>query len=276
MKGLKKMMVAVVALGMLAGCSGGSGAATENSTGERKAPAEITVYFTRHGKTMLNTTEKAQGWSDAPLTPAGIEVAEAVGKGIGDSIKFDRVYTSDSGRAIETAELILENADQKAPIKKDKRLREFNFGTFEGVPSEEMIVGIAKDKKVDPEEYFEEAAKGGFVNLNKQLANDLAEVDKKNVKEGENWPTESYDTVEARGKEAVEDIVSDAEKNGDDSILVVSHGMTLATILNELDPNVAKEIPASGLENASISKAVYKDGKWKVESVNDMSYVEKE
>lgn len=276
MKGLKKMMVAVVALGMLAGCSGGSSAATENSTGERKAPAEITVYFTRHGKTMLNTTEKAQGWSDAPLTPTGIEVAEAVGKGIGDSIKFDRVYTSDSGRAIETAELILENADQKAPIKKDKRLREFNFGTFEGVPSEEMIVGIAKDKKVDPEEYFEEAAKGGFVNLNKQLANDLAEVDKKNVKEGENWPAESYETVEARGKEAVEDIVSDAEKNGDDSILVVSHGMTLATILNELDPNVAKEIPASGLENASISKAVYKDGKWKVESVNDMGYVEKE
>ncbi|MFD2387434.1 hypothetical protein [Enterococcus rivorum] len=35
------------------------------------------------------------------------------------------------------------------------------------------------------------------------------------------------------------------------------------------------ELPAGGLKNASISKVTYKDGKYKVESVNDMSYVEK-
>lgn len=51
--------------------------------------------------------------------------------------------------------------------------------------------------------------------------------------------------------------------------------MTLAAILNELDDRVAEEIPVSGLENASISKAVYKNGKWTVESINDLSYVEK-
>ena len=227
-------MIAFVALtGLLAGCSGGSGAASEESKA-KEAPKEITVYFTRHGKTMLNTKERAQGWSDAPLTPAGIEFSEAVGKGIGDSIKFDKVYSSDSGRAIETAEVILENAGQKVPVEKDKRLK-----------------------------------------LNQQLSNDLAAVDKKNVKEGENWPAEDYDTVVKRGTEAVEDIVAKAEKEGDEDILIVSHGMTLAAILNELDDRVAEEIPVSGLENASISKAVYKNGKWTVESVNDLSYVEK-
>ena len=111
--------------------------------------------------------------------------------------------------------------------------------------------------------------------MNQQLSNDLAAVDEKNVKEGENWPAEDYDTVVKRGTEAVEDIVAKAEKEGDEDILIVSHGMTLAAILNELDDRVAEEIPVSGLENASISKAVYKNGKWTVESVNDLSYVEK-
>lgn len=273
----KKVFVGMLSLGLLAGCSGG-GSTTDSTeaAGGGKAD-EVTVYFTRHGKTMLNTTGKAQGWSDAPLTPAGIEVAEDVGTGIGDSIKFDKVYTSDSGRAIETAEILLDKAGQKAKINKDKRLREFNFGTFESTPGAESIEAIAKTKDLTADEYTEKAAKegGGYNGFIKELSDDLAEIDKENVKEDENWPAESYDEVAKRSKEALDEIVEDASKNGDDSILVVSHGMTLATLLNELDSSGASEIPMSGLENASISKAVYKDGKWKIETVNDMSYAEK-
>lgn len=273
----KKVFVGMLSLGLLAGCSGG-GSTTDSTeaAGGGKAD-EVTVYFTRHGKTMLNTTGKAQGWSDAPLTPAGIEVAEDVGTGIGDSIKFDKVYTSDSGRAIETVEILLDKAGQKAKINKDKRLREFNFGTFESTPGAESVEAIAKRKDLTADEYTEKAAKegGGYNGFIKELSDDLAEIDKENVKEDENWPAESYDEVAKRSKEALDEIVEDASKNGDDSILVVSHGMTLATLLNELDSSVASEIPMSGLENASVSKAVYKDGKWKVETVNDMSYAEK-
>lgn len=277
MNRFKKVIVGMLSLGLLAGCSGG-GSTTDSTeaAGGGKAD-EVTVYFTRHGKTMLNTTGKSQGWSDAPLTPAGIEVAEDVGTGIGDSIKFDKVYTSDSGRAIETAEILLDKAGQKAKINKDKRLREFNFGTFESTPGAESVEAIAKRKDMTADEYTEKAAKegGGYNGFIKELSDDLAEIDKGNVKEDENWPAESYDEVAKRSKEALDEIVEDASKNGDDSILVVSHGMTLATLLNELDSSVASEIPMSGLENASISKAVYKDGKWKVETVNDMSYAEK-
>lgn len=277
MNRFKKVIVGMLSLGLLAGCSGG-GSTTDSTeaAGGGKAD-EVTVYFTRHGKTMLNTTGKSQGWSDAPLTPAGIEVAEDVGTGIGDSIKFDKVYTSDSGRAIETAEILLDKAGQKAKINKDKRLREFNFGTFESTPGAESVEAIAKRKDLTADEYTEKAAKegGGYNGFIKELSDDLAEIDKENVKEDENWPAESYDEVAKRSKEALDEIVEDASKNGDDSILVVSHGMTLATLLNELDSSVASEIPMSGLENASISKAVYKDGKWKVETVNDMSYAEK-
>lgn len=156
-------------------------------------------------------------------------------------------------------------------------MREFNFGTFESTPGAESIEAIAKTKDLTADEYTEKAAKegGGYSGFIKELSDDLAEIDKENVKEDENWPAESYDEVAKRSKEALDEIVEDASKNGDDSILVVSHGMTLATLLNELDSSGASEIPMSGLENASISKAVYKDGKWKIETVNDMSYAEK-
>lgn len=277
MERFKKVIVGLLSLGLLAGCSGGGAATDSSEAAAGKKSEEVTVYFTRHGKTMLNTTGKSQGWSDAPLTPAGIEVAEDVGTGIGDSIKFDKAYTSDSGRAIETAEILLDKAGQKAKINKDKRLREFNFGTFESTPGAESVEAIAKRKDLTADEYTEKAAKegGGYNGFIKELSDDLAEIDKENVKEDENWPAESYDEVAKRSKEALDEIVEDASKNGDDSILVVSHGMTLATLLNELDSSVTSDIPMSGLENASISKAVYKDGKWNVETVNDMSYAEK-
>ncbi|WP_367378991.1 histidine phosphatase family protein [Enterococcus gilvus] len=277
MNRLKKVVVGMLSIGLLAGCSGGGAATDATDTSADKKADGVTVYFTRHGKTMLNTTGKSQGWSDAPLTPAGIEVAEDVGTGIGKSITFDKVYSSDSGRAIETAEIILDKSGQKAKINKDKRLREFNFGTFEATPGAESVEAIAKRKELTADEYTEKAAKegGGYNGFIKELSDDLAEIDKENVKENENWPAENYAAVAKRSKEALDDIVDEASENGDDSILVVSHGMTLATLLNELDSSVSADIPMSGLENASISKATYKNGKWKVETINDMSYAEK-
>lgn len=74
---------------------------------------------------------------------------------------------------------------------------------------------------------------------------------------------------------ALDQIVSDAKKNGDDSILIVSHGMTIVSMLNEIDPEVSEKVPSSGLKNASISKVTYKNGKATIKSVNDLSYAEK-
>lgn len=80
-------------------------------------------------------------------------MAEDVGKGIGDTIKFDKVYSSDSGRAIETAEIIMDNAGQKEKVLKDKRLREFNFGTFEATSGAESVKAIAERKNLSADEY---------------------------------------------------------------------------------------------------------------------------
>ena len=33
--------------------------------------AKTRLYIVRHGKTMFNTIDRAQGWSDTPLTAVG-------------------------------------------------------------------------------------------------------------------------------------------------------------------------------------------------------------
>ena len=60
--------------------------------------ADVTLYVTRHGKTMFNTVHRAQGWADTPLTPAGVEVAQKLGRGLQTTpfIAWDSDSESDS------------------------------------------------------------------------------------------------------------------------------------------------------------------------------------
>jgi len=273
---LKKMVVGVALLSMLlVGCSNGTAKEEKKAETKEKANSEVVIYLARHGKTMLNTVDRSQGWIDAPLTPAGVEVAEQLGKGLSD-VTFDKVVTSDSGRAIETAELVLKNNGQEKMMKemtKDKRLREYNFGTYEGLMNEEMLTAVAKEQGKTYEEYNEWMKEVGFYKGIIEFADVLSELDKKNVEEGANWPAEDSKTIVARLTAGLDDIVKDAEKEGANNVLVVSHGMSIITLLGELDANA--DLPDGGLKNASVSKVTYKDGKYTIDSVNDLSYVEK-
>ncbi|QJX81419.1 histidine phosphatase family protein [Priestia megaterium] len=270
----KKLLVGIVATTMLmTGCNNTSGREGENSDSQTKNNNKVVIYFARHGKTMLNTVDRSQGWIDAPLTPAGVKIAKSLGKGLSD-VEFSKAYSSDSGRAIETAELVLENNGQDdLEITKDERLREYNFGTYEGMLNEEMMTVVAEKKGLSLEEYMKFMQKNGFYNSITEFADILSKLDKANGEEGVNWPAEDSKTIKNRLKKSLDNIVSEAEEDGGGNILVVSHGMSIVTLLGELDKNI--EVPASGLSNASISKVTYKDGKYTVDSVNDMSYIEK-
>lgn len=272
---LKKVFVGVALLSfVLVGCSKGASEDRKVEAQVKKSP-EVVIYLARHGKTMLNTVDRSQGWIDAPLTPAGVEVAEQLGKGLSD-VTFDKVVTSDSGRAIETAELVLKHNGQEKRIKdmtKDKRLREYNFGTYEGLMNEDMLTAVAKEQGKTYEEYNEWMKEVGFYKGILDFADVLSDLDKKNVEAGVNWPAEDSQTIIARLTESLDDIVKEAENEGAKNVLVVSHGMSIITLLGELDANA--DLPDGGLKNASISKVTYKEGKYSIDSVNDLSYVEK-
>ncbi|AEB07538.1 Phosphoglycerate mutase [Coriobacterium glomerans PW2] len=89
-----------------------------------------TLYLVRHGQTLFNRLHRKQGWCDSPLTELGIEQAKTTRDWLrARGIAFDHAYSSTSERACDTLELIVPGMD----YERVKGLREWNFGTFEGL-----------------------------------------------------------------------------------------------------------------------------------------------
>ncbi len=264
-KSIKLLGFASAALLLFTGCS------TKQNESEKKTTAsneELTLYVVRHGKTMLNTTDRVQGWSDAFLTKEGEEVVSAAGKGLA-SVDFQDAYSSDSGRAVQTANLILkENTTSSAlEVQTNSGLREFNFGTYEGDLNQTMWGDIANKQGVTTEEFMKTMTPESF-------ANSVAELDKEKNKEGKNWPAEDYKTITTRLTKSIDEIVKkEKAKKGSGNVLVVSHGLSISALLDTLFDDF--KTPAGGLKNASVSIIKVKDGKYTLESINDTSYIEK-
>ena len=220
-------------------------------------PGEVTVYLTRHGKTMMNTSDRVQGWADSPLTAAGREVAQYLGLGLqSEGVKFIKAYSSDSGRAIETVDIVLENSGQPDLSRaQDAGLREWNYGDFEGGPNAVMAEAALKALNL---EKFEDL---WTVPLEAQCTAIMSNA-------GDT--SEDWDTIYKRTTEAFDRVVQDALKEGGGNILVVSHGSAIQTIISSMAPDKVEH-----LSNAAVCKITYKDGKYTVHTVNDLSYVEK-
>ncbi|MFT4050689.1 MAG: histidine phosphatase family protein [Microbacterium sp.] len=263
-KALTLTAAAVLAMAALTGCAQGSGS-TDSSASAEATTDEVTLYVVRHGRTMLNTTDRVQGWADAPLTPEGEEVVEAAGRGLAD-VEFQGAYSSDSGRAVQTAKIILdENEASDVELTTDARLREFNFGTWEGELNETMWQAIADLQGITLEEFLATTDPETF-------ADSVAQLDAENPEAEENWPAEDYATITARLSEGINEIVENEVEKGNGNVLIVSHGLSITALIDTLVPDY--EIPAGGISNAAVTTIHYQDGEYTVESYNDLSYVE--
>jgi probable phosphoglycerate mutase len=99
------------------------------------AHSKTTLMVVRHGETEWNAQQRFQGHEDSPLTPKGRSDARALGRRL-KQMTFDRLISSDLGRARETAALIAErtgHAVVTAPL-----LRERNYGVMEGLTIPEI------------------------------------------------------------------------------------------------------------------------------------------
>lgn len=83
----------------------------------------------RHATTAWNQEKRIQGQSDSPLTTEGIHQAIKWGR-ILKPLQWDRIITSNSGRALQTAGFI--NVTLQVPLVEDSRLREQNWGKWTG------------------------------------------------------------------------------------------------------------------------------------------------
>ena len=87
------------------------------------------LYIIRHGETQYNKKGLLAGQTDVKLNENGIKLAEVTAKGLED-VKFDLCITSPLDRAVSTAKIIL--GDRKTPMIYDVRIKEIDFGDFNG------------------------------------------------------------------------------------------------------------------------------------------------
>lgn len=88
------------------------------------------IILTRHGQTLWNIEGRVQGSLDSPLTEKGILQARSLALRLKNE-KIQRIYSSDSLRAINTAEEIRRELGL-GELSLNAALREFSFGEWEG------------------------------------------------------------------------------------------------------------------------------------------------
>ncbi|MEZ7717443.1 histidine phosphatase family protein [Leptotrichia wadei] len=181
---------------------------------------KLKLYIVRHGQTEWNVLEKFQGQLNSPLTPEGIEKVKETAKEL-KNIKFKAGYTSQMGRTIATAEMILENnkyeqektSDQKLKLQKLPELNEIHFGEWQGLTFKETFVKYPKEAH----NYFY----------------DVKNYNAKNIK-GE----ELKDGLERflKGLEKIRE----EQKSG--NILIVTHGTVLELFFNYIQNREADDL----------------------------------
>ena len=181
----------------------------------------VTFYFVRHGETYLNRLGRFQGWADAPLTPEGLEIVHQSGRGLAD-VKFDAVYTSDLGRTIKTAQILLEenHHSQDLTITPMPEFREVFFGYYEGLEAQsvwrDMIaetnheLGLPRDAGIQVE-----------ATMNKMKASDPTGLAENYL---EFWQRVETGLLELLNRHA----------GSDHKILVVCHGLTIQNLIHGL------------------------------------------
>jgi probable phosphoglycerate mutase len=93
------------------------------------------IIAVRHGETSWNVDARIQGQLDIGLNDNGRWQARRVGEALA-SEDITAVYSSDLGRAHETAQAVAEVAG--IPVVADEGLRERSFGIFEGKTFDEI------------------------------------------------------------------------------------------------------------------------------------------
>ena len=217
---------------------------------------ETRLYISRHGKTMFNTIGRIQGWADTPLTKIGEEGIRELGLGLKDAgLDFQLAVSSDLGRTVQTITIAQRELGilGKIPYYQDKRIREWCFGSFEGMYDADLFSGVLP--RISG---IVEASTMSF----EDIANGIVQAD------AANW-AESWEVLSGRILDGFSSSARKIERQGGGNALVVSHGMTIATLVDLLAPEDQKRLV---LDNGSITVIKYADGQMTVESVGDMSY----
>lgn len=183
------------------------------------------IYIVRHGQTDANVQDIVAGHFDSFLTEEGRKQAEEAADLFKD-INFDAVFSSDLVRAKNTAEIIKLN--RNLAVNTTKLLRERFFGKYEGLPGEKMM----RENK----QTFEKLAT-------------LSEKEKLNFRLYDSYETEAE--IAGRMFRFLREIGATFLGK---TVLVVSHGAIMRSLLMHLGFARFDEIPPGSLKNTGYIK----------------------
>jgi len=200
----------------------------------------VSFYIVRHGQTLLNSLDRAQGWSDSTLTDVGKQTAVDLGHRLRE-IDFVTAYTSDMLRAVQTAELILEeNKNATVPIKKDARLREWCLGSMEAENNSAFIKNV-----------MDWLGGASFAELNERLP-DVADAIHKHDTTG---MAEPFQTIEGRLKMAFLEMAQWHGMKENSNILIMTHAFAIKTIFYLFAPEQLGKV--GKVKNAVVSRLIF-------------------
>jgi probable phosphoglycerate mutase len=196
------------------------------------------LILLRHGQAEWNVEGRYQGQLDSALTAAGRAQAEALATRLARQ-RAAALYSSDLGRAQETARLIAEASG--LPVILESRLRERHLGMFQGLRKSEI-------REKFPDEYRRFKSDSDYIVPGGESARQFA----------------------ARVIDCLEEIAS---RHGGQEIVVVTHGGPVSSLLCH-----TLNIPLGGPRrferpNASWNVFLFDNGKWLLETWGDASHL---
>ena len=211
-----------------------------NGNCNNKNEETLKLYIVRHGETEWNVIKRFQGQLNTPLTEKGIKKLKETGKKL-ENVLFDEVYTSELGRTVASAEIILnENRgykNKKRELQKLAELNEVYFGVWQGLTYEEVFLK------------YPEEGNNYFYNV-------------KNYK-AENVEAEKLEDALERFLKGINKIL-DSHESG--NILVVTHGTVFEMFMNYVANDSIFDIDERTLMgNGDYKVFSYKDGKFQEE-----------
>jgi probable phosphoglycerate mutase len=186
----------------------------------------------RHGETRWNVEARIQGQKDSDLTEEGVAQAEAIAARLkGES--FDRIVSSDLGRAHETARRIAATGAREITL--DARFRERHFGYGEGL-------SYAEVDRLYP---------GAFSRVR--------DTDPDYVIPG----GESRRAFHARVVAGFESL---AREHPGETVVVVTHGGVLATLYRHIHAIPLDRAHSIPITNASYNALTFDGARWAVDT----------
>lgn len=167
------------------------------------------VYIIRHGETDLNRQRLLQGRFNSKLNENGKQQARECAAWLKErGITFDRVYASPLDRAQETAEIV--TGTTRDEIVKDERIIEIGFGPYEMLSYETLDNSMMA--------YFK---------------------DPLHTKAPEGM--ETIEELIERASGFMEDLKAVEHEAGVNSVAIVTHGVTIRTLMAYLNDRTFEE-----------------------------------